>query len=87
MHDVHEGSGNYAMRKIVYQLVTVDQVFSYNELVYRIETFTYGSLESGNIPPTIKFKHLKENKTLKMSESEMGCFIRYFGLMFGDLVP
>lgn len=87
MHDVHEGSGNYVMRKIVYQLVVVDKVFSYNELVYRMETFPYGTLESGNIPPTIKLKYLKENKTLKMSASEMGCFIRYFGLMFGDLVP
>ncbi|XP_044592017.1 uncharacterized protein LOC123270144 [Cotesia glomerata] len=87
MHDVHEDSGSYAMRKIFYQLVVEDQVILYETLVDRMETFPYGPTESGKKPPMIKLKHLKENKMLKMSASEMGCFIRYFGLMFGHLVP
>ncbi|XP_057327691.1 uncharacterized protein LOC130669045 [Microplitis mediator] len=87
MHDVFEGSGNYSMSMILYRLIFIDSLLTYDILVNRMETFQYGLLETSNKPPVMKLENISNKNMLKMSASEMTCFIRYFGLMIGDLIP
>lgn len=87
MHDVFEGSGNYAMTSILYRLIFFDKLLTYEIVTSRMETFQYGLLESSNKPPPMTLEHIKDKNMLKMSAAEMTCFILYFGLIVGDLIP
>jgi len=60
--------------------------FSLDTLNLRKSSFNYGSIEIGNISPSINTKHL-QNFHLKMSAREMMTFTHFFPLMVGDLVP
>jgi len=50
----------------------------------RLYLFNYGP-DSDNIPPTISEDSLKKTK-LKMTGAEMITFVRFFGILVGDLV-
>ncbi|XP_043478508.1 uncharacterized protein LOC122508907 [Leptopilina heterotoma] len=88
MHDIPEGTAKYVMTDILDYLIfdPKTKYFTLEVLNYRIQVFNYGLLESSNKPPLIS-KKTASNVKIKMSSSEMSCFVRYFGLMIGDLVP
>lgn len=89
MHDLLEGVCNYDMSIIIRNLILEFKYFSLEDLNNRIQFFDYGPIEIKNRPPLITEHSLKSNNTTicKMSASEMWCFVRFFGLMIGDLVP
>ncbi|KMQ89723.1 hypothetical protein RF55_10617 [Lasius niger] len=86
MHDLLEGVCGYDLGLILFDLIYYKKYFSLETLNNRIIYFDYGPVELSNAVPQIKKEHLTTGK-LKFSASEMLCFIRYFGLMLGDLVP
>lgn len=85
MHDVSEGVARYDMATIISYLIN-NKYFSLEELNLRIISFEYGVIDQKNSPPPISLNHLK-NGCIIMSASEMLCFVRYFGLIVGELVP
>ncbi|XP_011858410.1 PREDICTED: uncharacterized protein LOC105555968, partial [Vollenhovia emeryi] len=86
MHELLEGVCSYDLALIIYNLVYVKKYLSLETLNSRIFYFDYGPTESGNTVPRINKEHLLSVK-LRFSSTEMLCFVRYFGLMIGDLIP
>ncbi|XP_077275930.1 uncharacterized protein LOC143904844 [Temnothorax americanus] len=86
MHDLLEGVCGYDLALILFDLIYNKKYFSLETLNNRVFYFDYGPVELGNAVPQITREHLIAGK-LKFSASEMLCFVRYFGLMLGDLVP
>lgn len=86
MHDLFEGICHYDMCHIIKYFTENVKYFSLDTLNSRKSNFNYGSIEIGNISPSINTKHL-QNVHLKMSAREMMTFTHFFPLMVGDLVP
>lgn len=86
MHDLLEGVCVYVMQSVIQHLVFVDECFTLEFLNSRIKDFDYGTNEASIPPPTISSKS-NQGIHLRMSASEMLCFVRYFGLIIGDRVP
>ena len=87
MHDLLEGICQYIMTLIIYTYVIEKKLFSLETLNSRIQNFCYGSIEKSNKPEPITMHRLTQKLSLKMSAAEMLCFVRYLGLMIGDLIP
>lgn len=88
MHDILEGVAKYDMSRILDYFIYQRAYFSLETLILRVNDFDYGPTESGNKPPAHKLTRDRiVNDTLNFSSAEMLCFVRYFGLMVGDLVP
>ena len=85
MHDVLEGVCMYIMRGMIFYFIFTKKHFTLEQMNDIIENFEYG--HESNKPPKIALNRLKQKIDLKMSAAEMLCFERYFGLMFGNLVP
>jgi len=60
--------------------------FTLDQLNSRIFVFDYGFIDKSSKLSFILQKHL-DNLTLKMSATQTLCFVKYFGLLIGDLVP
>jgi len=61
--------------------------FTLEALNHRIKIFNYDPTDIRNRPPLLSENTLKSNsKTIQMSASEMWNFVRYLGLLIGDLV-
>lgn len=86
MHDIFEGVGNIIMATILLQLILVDKCFPIDYLNNALNSLDF-AFEKSNVPLNISLEYLKSNKRLKMSASETLFFIRYFGLLVGDMVP
>lgn len=84
MHDFYEGICHYSLSIMLLTLID-EHYFDLDTLNERVQNLDLG-LDSGNRPPFISRDHLLREK-FKMSASEMNCFVRYLGLMIGDLVP
>jgi len=89
MHDLLEAVCNYDMSGILRSFILDSKYFSVETLNRRIQLFDYGPIEIRNRPPLISEQALKSTKSMacKMSAAEMWCFIRYFDLIVGDMVP
>jgi len=87
MHDLLEGVCKYDIGLMLNKMIFSLKYFSINTLNDRIESFNYGSIDIRSRPPLISVESLKPTGTLKMSASEMSCFMRYLCLIVGDLVP
>lgn len=89
MHGLLEGVCNYDMSGILRSFILDSKYFSVETLNSRIQLFDYGLIEIRNRPPLISEQALKSTKSMacKMSAVEIWCFIRYFGLIIGDMVP
>lgn len=88
MHDVLEGVAKYDMCQILKYLIYEREYFSLETLILRANDFFYSSIESGNKPPSENLTRERIfNESLNFSSAEMLCFVRYFGVMVGDLVP
>jgi len=82
---ISEGVARYDMAIIISYLIS-NKYFSLEDLNHRVRLFEYGVIEKKNSPPPISLNHLK-NGSIIMSASKMLCFVRYFGLIVGELVP
>lgn len=86
-HDLQEGVDHYVMLLLIRQFVNIDKYFTIEMLNDRIQFFDY-SCDNSNRPPEINPSRLQASyDKLKMTASEMDCFVRYFGLIIGDKVP
>jgi len=70
----------YDLALILNHLIFYSKYFSLDNLNNRIETFNYGPVDIRNRPTLITEDNLKQQKTIKMTASEMLCFSRYLGL-------
>lgn len=77
MHDLFEVICHYDMCHIIKYFTENVKYFSLNTLNSRKSNFNYGSIEIGNISPSINTKHL-QNVHLKMSAREMMTFTHFF---------
>ncbi|XP_046612692.1 uncharacterized protein LOC124301549 [Neodiprion virginianus] len=84
MHDELEGSCKYETASTLHYFILVKKYFTLEELNFRIKYFKFPS--TANVPPLITLENLKV-KQLRMSASEMKCFIMHLGLLIGDLIP
>lgn len=84
MHDIPEGVARYDMAVIINGLIHANY-FNLDQLNKSIELFAYGVTESKNTPTSISQHNLNKG-CINMSASEMLWFIRYFGLMVGELI-
>lgn len=86
MHDLFEGVCHYDLCHIINYFTNVKKYFSLARLNLRKQMFDYGPIEIGNKSNEIKSQHIDDSR-LKMSASEMICFVSFLSLMIGDLVP
>ncbi|XP_066595389.1 uncharacterized protein [Prorops nasuta] len=86
MHDLFEGVCRHEMGQIVYELIFIQKLFSLEVLNNRIQYFDFGNKYSVNKPVSISDAAIKK-KLIILSASEMACFVQFFGLFIGDLVP
>lgn len=85
MHDLFEGVCVYVMRSLLFTFIFVQEKFTLEELNFKVQNFKYGESVS-NKPPIITYNKIKKKFNLKMSASEMLCFVRYFSLIMGDKI-
>lgn len=85
MHDLNEGVMKYIMCEIIVALIDKAKYFSIILLNNKLTSFDYGP-DRADIPVTLSLEHLRKGN-LRLSSSEMSTLCRYFGIMFGDLVP
>lgn len=84
MHDVFEGACYFEMCEIILYYIK-EKVFTLDDLNNRKSLFDYGFYEISNQTVDISITHLKNYK-LKMSASQVVCFVTHFSLMVGDLI-
>lgn len=85
MHDVFEGICHYNMCHLILYYIEKVKIISLETLNFRKKNFSYGLEQKNNSPP-IEKHHLKKFH-LKMSARQMMCFVHFFPLMIGDLIP
>jgi len=85
MHDVYEGVFVYDVCNMLLELIN-SKVISLSVLNGRKQLFQYGELEINNASIALDFNRLKQFN-LKMTASEVNCFIFFLPLMIADLVP
>lgn len=85
MHDVFEGVCHYDMLHILKYFINDIKLFSIATLNNRMSYFDFG-YETSNKPPLLGVDFYAKPK-LSMSASEMLCFVRYFAVIIGDLIP
>lgn len=83
-HDIFEGIGVFIMAFLLHNFIFVEKLFDLDTLNHNIKFFDFAPGE--NKPPLISAEQLKKN-ILRMSASEMKCFILNSGLLFGYLIP
>ncbi|XP_055907606.1 uncharacterized protein LOC129942617 [Eupeodes corollae] len=84
MHDVLEGVIVYDVCNILMGLIEHKNI-SLQILNNRKQLFQYGETEIGNLSSPIDMKRLK-SFNLKMTASEVLCFLHFLPLMVGDLI-
>ncbi|XP_067645288.1 uncharacterized protein [Eurosta solidaginis] len=85
MHDVFEGVCIYDVCNVLLNLIK-DEVITLDIINSRKQFFQFGEIEIGNKSPPLEAGRLS-NYNLKMSASEVACFIHFLPLMIGDLIP
>lgn len=85
MHDLAEGICHYDMCYIIKQCIECNY-FTLDQLNSRMSVFDYGPIDKSSEPPFIIQKYL-DKLSLKMTATQTLCFVKYFGLLIGDLVP
>lgn len=85
MHDWHEGVIKYIMSSLLVALMDECKFFTITHVNNKISAFNFGP-DKPDAPVTLSMEHLRKG-TIRLAASEMMSFCRYFGIMFGDLVP
>lgn len=86
MHDIFEGVCHYDMCHIITYYTKTVKILSLETLNLKKQHFNYGELEQKNLSPPIEKHHLPKFH-LKISARQMMCFVHFFPLMIGDLIP
>ncbi|KAB0801220.1 hypothetical protein PPYR_05574 [Photinus pyralis] len=86
MHDIFEGICHVELCQILNCFVYDKKYFTLSILNNRKANFQYHRSDYGNKSVSITVKNLNSNK-LKMSASEMQCFLHHLPLLVGELVP
>jgi len=86
MHDIFEGVCQYDLSQILLHYIYETKLFMLEELNNRLSRFDFGFEDGVNRPPSLKKEKLK-NYRLGFSSSETIYFVKYFGLLIGDLIP
>ena len=84
MHDYLEGIREFDMTAMIKLYISKDY-FSLNELNNRMVRFEWENSELENTPPEILDRYLQHD-SLRMSASERLAFVRYFGVLVGDVL-
>lgn len=85
MHDFFEGICHVEITLILKNFILEKKLFNLEDLNIRKQNFQYHDHDLTNKSVDINLTHLN-NQKLKMSASEMYCFIHYFPLMIYDFV-
>lgn len=85
MHDLSEGVIKYIMSSLLVALIDECKLFTIELVNNKISSFDFGP-DKGDAPVTLSIDHLRKGN-VRLAASEMMTFCRYFGIMFGDLVP
>lgn len=85
MHDLNEGVIKYIMCEIIVAFVDKAKYFSIELFNNKLASFNYGP-DSTDVPVSLSIDSLRK-RNLRLSSSEVATLCRYFGIMFGDLVP
>lgn len=86
MHDIYEGVCNYDLSAILKYIIEEKAYITLNGFNEKKSLFDYGINDIGNISQPIEQKHIHNNK-FNMSASEMRCFVNFFPLIIGELIP
>lgn len=86
MHDIFEGICHYNLSKIISHFINELHLFTLETLNARIQLFSFGETENGNIPSSINISDLN-NHHFNMSAREMWCFFHHLPFIIGDLIP
>lgn len=86
MHDIYEGVCEYDLSQILLHYIVNLKYFTLQDLNDRIGAFDFGVSELSNRIPFLKKEKLN-NYRLGFSASQVIRFMKYFGLIIGDLVP
>lgn len=84
-NNIYEGVCKYDVCTVLVALLN-KQVVTLNTINNRKKLFQFGETEIGNISVPLCIDRLK-SFNLKMSASEIGCFIHFLPLIIGDLIP
>jgi len=83
MHDILEGIAPFELSLIFCKLVEDEQCkLSLDRLNSSVNLFNYSLADKNSRPPTLSSFH-----TIKMSASEMWCFLRNLPLLIGSFIP
>jgi len=85
MHNILEGVCHYDILLILNHLQKDVQSFFLDILNFRLTMLDFGPIDSSNRPPQISHDNLKKDK-LKVTASEMLCFVKFLGLLIADLI-
>lgn len=86
MHDIYGGVCEYDLSQILLQYVVNVKLFTLQDLNDRIGAFDFGVSELSNRIPFLKREKLN-NYHLGYTATQVMRFMKYFGLIIGDLVP
>lgn len=88
MHDVLEGVCLYTLKNILLFFIYTKKYFNLQTFNDLVKKFAFGPNESGNKPPKVTEKRLKDRDSqLSLSAAEILCLTRYLGLIIGEYVP
>lgn len=93
MHDFEEGVAVYDLQLILHHFIIKKKYFTLQRLNFIKKYFNYGENEVGNRSVPLKYvtkllrgKRVKEVR-IKMSASEVKCFLKFLPIMIRHLVP
>ncbi len=81
MHDLLEGVAPYEL-SLIFEALRLSGYITLDQLNSAIASFDYSSAEIGSRPPDVR-----SLTSLKMSASEMWCFLRVLPRLIGHLIP
>lgn len=86
MHDLFEGICHVELSHFLKYFIYDKKFFTLEMFNHRKKTFNYPHCDSRNKSVDITLNHLNNYK-LKMSASQMICFVHYLPFIIGDMIP
>lgn len=86
LHDIYEGIVHYEVCEILNYMIFTKSYFTLDQLNARKSSFDYGFPDNTNKSVNIQLLNI-EKKSLKMSASQIKCFLHFSTLFIGDFVP
>lgn len=84
----YKGICNHIIKYLIYYFIEIKYYFDLEQLNSWIEQFDYSVTEIDDKPPaTIFYSSADDEYHTKYSAAQMLCFVKYFGLIVGNVVP